>query len=248
MNDHFTRLLRLRWEDELEPSSAAPAPARSLARALASKTTPRGTPRFLGQVTSAGAIPQSTNCVYLVNPVQCSGPEQEGSTAPLSVDFTRNIPVVVLGSTPPQKGDLLLAFAVGGRWVAESSVHSPVLPCSPCAIPKKNLTVSWVNTLLGNGSATLLYKPPGMWNTGCINQLIFALACNGGLIEFVLAYFLSGECPSGQSQACQSPGAPPFGLTLADYTCEPFMLHYQIVGADCPLVSATGYTSFTVTE
>jgi hypothetical protein len=26
------------------------------------------------------------------------------------------------------------------------------------------------------------------------------------------------------------------------------MLHYQIVGAECPLISGSGYTSFAVTE
>jgi hypothetical protein len=102
--------------------------------------------------------------------------------------------------------------------------------------------------MLGNGSAALVYIPPGVWSTGCINQLIFALDCLGGAIQFSVTYFLSGTCPSGQSQSCQSPGYAPFGLTLVDYTCNPFMLHYRIVGAECPLVSASGYTSFVVTE
>ena len=248
MNDEFTRLLRLRWDDHREPSSVIPAPAKSLAQALAVKTAARGTPRFLGQVTTAGTIPQGTNRVYLVNPAQCGGVEGEGASATLSVDVRRTIPVVVVGSTPPQKGDLLLAFSVGGRWVAESSVRPPGLPCWPCSIPRKTLTVSWTNSMLGNGSAPLVYRPPGLWSTGCINQVIFALDCLGGVTQFAVSFFVSGSCPGGQSQSCQSPGYEPFGLTLVDYTCEPFMLHYQIVGAECPLLSGSGYTSFVVTE
>jgi hypothetical protein len=248
MTNEITRLLRLRWDDHREPTSAAPAPGRSLARALAVKSAPRGTPRFLGQVTTAGTIPQGTNCVYLVNPVQCDSVEGEGASPSLSVDATRSIPVVVVGSTPPQKGNLLVAFAVGGRWVAESSVRPPSLLCSPCSIPRKTLTVSWTNSMLGNRSVPLVYRPPGMWSTGCINQLILALDCLGGVIQFTVTYFLSGTCPSGQYQTCQSPGHAPFGLTLVDYTCEPFMLHYQVTSADCPLVRGSGYSSFVVTE
>jgi len=137
-----TRLLRLRSRD---PRAIA---ALGLSTALA----PRGTPRFLGQVVGGAGMPTGTDRVYLLNPVRLDGLDAEGATASLAVDGARTIPVVVIGGTPPQAGDLLVALAVGGRWVAESRAGSspPVLYCSPCNIPKKNLTLSWTNLMIGD--------------------------------------------------------------------------------------------------
>ena len=71
-------------------------------------------------------MPSATDRVFLS--IRSAGwKEDEGATASLAVDGTRTIPVVVIGETAPQAGDLLLALAVGGRWVAESRAGS-----SPC--------------------------------------------------------------------------------------------------------------------
>jgi hypothetical protein len=152
----------------------------------------------LGQVVNNGAMPTTTEKVFLVNPVRLDGSESEGSTASVLVDPTRTIPVVLVGHTPPVAGDLILAHASGGRWVAERGAPAASLSCSPCPIPKRNLTVSWSNYVLGSGSAPLVYSPPGQWNSGCVNQLLFSLSCSGSLILFTATYFLSGSCPGGQ--------------------------------------------------
>ena len=133
--------------------------------------------------------------------------------------------MVVIGGTPPQAGDLLVALAVGGRWVAESraGASSPVLSCSPCNIPKKNLTLSWTNSLIGAGSTPLVYVPPGQWNSACTNQLLFSLACPGSWITLSVTYFLSGYCPTGQSQSCVSPGYDPFTLSLDSIHVQPVL-------------------------
>ncbi len=235
-----TRLLRLRSRD---PRATA---ALSLAIALA----PRGTPRFLGQVVGGAAMPSGTDRVYLMNPVRLDGGDDEGETASLAGDVSRTIPVVVIGGTPPQGGDLLVALAVGGRWVAESraGASSPVLSCSPCNIPKKSLTLSWTNSLIGAGSTPLVYVPPGQWNSACTNQLLFSLACPGSSITLSVTYFLSGYCPTGQSQRCVSPGYDPFTLSLDSTTCSPFFLHYTVTSTGCPVLWSSGYTSLSITE
>lgn len=89
-----------------------------------------------------------------------------------------------------------------------------------------------------------------MWSTGtsCKNQLIYTMACLGGVIRFAVTYFVSGACPTGQSQTCSSPGSAPFGLTLVDYTCDPFHFHYRIVEPGCPLMSNIGYVHFYIDE
>ena len=235
---HPTRLLRLRSNDPLEGAAPPRAPR-----------PPRGTPRFLGQVVAGAKMPSGTDQVYLMSPVRLDGADAEGATATHSTDGTRIIPVVVIGDTPPQAGDLLVALAVGGRWVAESrSGSSPELSCSPCGIPKKNLTLSWTNVLFGPGSTPLVYTPPGQWISACTNQLLFALACPGSSITLTATYFLSGFCPTGQGQSCVSPGVDPFSLSLAGSSCSPFFLHYTVTGPGCPVLWSSGYTSLAISE
>ena len=65
------------------------------------------------------------------------------------------------------------------------------LPCWPCSLPKRDLTVSWTNVLNGNGSVRFVYQPPGVWSTGCTNGVLFTLTCGGGLKGS------AAVCPSG---------------------------------------------------
>lgn len=121
--------------------------------------------------------------------------------------------------------------------------------CSPCPIPANNLTLNYVNALIGNGSAPLVYSA-GSWATGCLlsNSIQFALACVGGLIQLVATYYLSGVCPSGQAQSCISPGSNPFTFTLSSYQCSPFQLVYAVTSLNCPVLWSNGYTQFTITN
>jgi hypothetical protein len=216
---------------------------------VTARVTSRGTPRFLGQVTSRGSIPNQTERIFLFSPVRLSGSEIEGAVATMEVDQSRTIPVVVIGGAPPRIGDLLVAVAAGGRWVAEAGGSgTSSLTCSPCAIPKRSLTLSWSNGLIGPGSTQLVFTPPGQWNSACTNQLLYALSCYGSLINLTVTYFLSGSCPTGQSQQCVSPGSDPFALYLDSYTCNPFYLHYTVTGAGCPVLWSNGYSSFAITE
>ena len=60
--------------------------------------------------------------------------------------------------------------------------NCPVLTgCAGCQIPAQNLTLSWVNPVIGNGSTPLIYSAAGAgsWVASCVNQLIFSLICTG---------------------------------------------------------------------
>jgi hypothetical protein len=232
------RVIRLREE--------APSPAANPAAAAARDS--RGVPRLVGRVVNQGAMPSSTEHVFLVSPALLDGAEAEGAAVSISADVARTVPVVIIGSRVPAVGDALVALAIGGRWVAESGPGQVPFACWPCNIPRKSLTVSWVNAMLGNGSATLNYTPPGQWNTGCTHGLVYSLSCPGSILQFSVTYFLSGNCPSGQQQACSSSGAPPFALRLTDYSCSPLYLKYVISGSGCPVLGSSGYSSFVVTE
>ena len=61
-------------------------------------------------------MPSSPDHFFLAHPVELDG-RGRGSTAPI-VDSSQTIVVDVLGSSP-STGDILSAFMIGGRWVAE---------------------------------------------------------------------------------------------------------------------------------
>ncbi len=209
------------------------------------------TSRRLVQVYNGGAMPNSAGLVYLTHPAELDGLEAEGGSAFPNVDTTTTIPVVVL-SRAAQAGDFLTAYAVGGRWVAERTGSSSQTgyPCGQCLIPLTNLTVSWANPILGNGTATLVYSgtPTTQWISSCTNQLLFELLCTQGVVEFRVYYFLSGSCPNGQSQYCSTIRSIPYKLTQTSLTCSPFLLNCTITSASCPNLAAFGYTGFTVSK
>ena len=125
-------------------------------------------------------MPGGTDQVYLINPVRLDGAGDRRRGGVSRRTRRGSSPSWSSATTPPQAGDLLVALAVGGRWVAESGASSsPSLRCSPCGIPRKDLTLSWTNVLFGPGSTPLVYTPPGQWNSACTNQLLFSLACPG---------------------------------------------------------------------
>jgi hypothetical protein len=126
---------------------------------------------------------------------------------------------------------------------------TPTFPCSPCAIPEENLTLSYVNILEGNGSITLDYTAsPLSWTSACLYGFQFDLLCSGGDIEFRAIYWLTGSCPGpGTTQYCSNLRASPLTLTLASYTCSPFSLTFTVTSGGCEAVASAGFTSFTIT-
>lgn len=193
-------------------------------------------------------MPDRTGTVFLVHPVRTDGPEAEGATASLEEDVTRAIPVVVIGGTPPRVGDLLVALAVGGRWVAEAGGPPPSEGCSPCPIPSRDLTVSWIGGPDDGGSTPLVYRAPNQWSSACANQLLYSLSCPGGSVQFTATYFLSGGCPGGQAYSCSSRGDAPPALLLDSYSCRPFFLRYTVSESGCPALAENGITAFAISE
>jgi hypothetical protein len=238
------------WHDREARSlrSRHDALVRRLDRAIAAPL--HATARRLVQIYDGGSMPTSPDSFYLSHPVELNGAEVEGGTGSPVVDTAQTIPIVVLGHAP-SAGDILTAYAVGGRWVAERGGPSggATLPCSPCMIPEHNLTISWINSLISNGSATLTYTDtPTLWTSGCSHGLQYKLLCTGGQVELRVIYWTSGACPSpGQTQYCSNLRAMPFGLTLSSYSCSPFSMTFLTTSAGCPAITSSGYTQFTIT-
>jgi hypothetical protein len=126
-----------------------------------------------------------------------------------------------------------------------------VLTCSPCNIPLANLTLSWVNGIIGNGSVALTYNgllgSAAGWASACSNGLLFKLLCTGGNIELRVIYFTSGSCPTGTQQYCSNQRGVPEELTLVSFTCSPFSLTFSCQSSLCPAITSSGYTQFVAT-
>jgi hypothetical protein len=205
--------------------------------------------RRLVQVYNGGAMPSSPDHVYLTHPVELDGVELEGGTASTTVETSTTIPVVVLWNAP-NAGDILTAYAVGGRWVTERGGGSGATgyPCGSCLIPAHDLTVSWTNSILGDGSTTLAYSS-GTWTSGCSNELIYQLLCTSNQVDFRVIYFISGPCPTGTRQYCSTLRPTPFRLTQTGPACGANFLLTCTVGATaCPILSANGFSNFTVSD
>ena len=120
---------------------------------------------------------------------------------------------------------------------------------TPCAIPKADLTLTWASALIGNGSCTLVWNGTS-WQSGCnaATGMQFGLTCVSNQITLTITYYLSGSCPTGQSQTCVYPGTAPFAITLSSYTCNPLSLSFTVDGTNCPAVfSGSGITAITIT-
>lgn len=197
-------------------------------------------------IVDEGSIPTTVDRYTLLTPVTLDGGWTPGSTAIVVVDSSRTVPVVWLGPKPPKAGDLAVAHAVGGRWVADRSGDSSTVTCGVgCEIPKVDLTLTLTNTLLGTHSVPLAFDGVDSWATACVNQSIFQLACVGGTMTFYSTNFVGGPCPTGSPITCVSSGPSPLGLTVLTLSCSPLLLEYGTT--NCPSLTGQGYTKLTVT-
>ena len=219
----------------------------------ASQGTSSSSARLLVQVFNGGSMPSAVPRVYFTHPVLATGTVSEGAAGTLTADTATTVPVIVLNKVP-SVGDYPVAYSAGGRWVSEEtgSGGGPVYEtCSPCSIPETNLTISWVNLIGGNGSATMTYSstPSKTWVTGCCDGgLYFELLCNSGNIELRAYFFTSGSCPTGTTEYCSNLEASPLELTLTAHTCgSGFSLTFSCTSAGCPTLYGDGNTQFTVT-
>ncbi len=152
-------------------------------------------------------------------------------------------------------------FSLGGIGAPCCCGGTPVdCTCSPCHLPKSNLTISWVNGALGNGSATLVYAGNCiMWSCCALpggGAVLFNLVCTGGNIIFTAnLYNSSTSCTGTIRQTCASDGGAGALFHLTSFTCSPFTLTYTDPGighpfswdTNCPGFSDEFYTQFQIT-
>jgi hypothetical protein len=209
---------------------------------------PDGSARMLVRVYDGGSMPSAAERVYFTHPVLVTGAETEGAAGTLTVDTETTVPVVVLRGVPAV-GDYLTAYSASNRWISElGGSGTSVTTCEPCNIPNEDLTVSWTNVILGDGSATLHYTSgPSLWKSDCVDGgVIFQLQCTGTSIEFRGIFFIEGECPTGTASYCSNVRIAPLKLTLVSTTCTPFSATFSVDGTNCPTLFGDGNTTFVI--
>lgn len=123
--------------------------------------------------------------------------------------------------------------------------------CSPCNLPKTNLTFSWINMSLGNGSIVMTYSPVcAAWDTGCMDfggttglGSRFVLSCTSSHLTY--RSWFSVPCTGAEVDCTPSLG----GLILTSHTCSPLALNYTNTNGQfaCQQLFNNGFTAFTIT-
>jgi hypothetical protein len=114
---------------------------------------------------------------------------------------------------------------------------------TPCPLPRKNLTVSWVNTA-GNGSGSLVWSGQTQdWTLACTGGLTIRLwIASSNSVGFTATIWDGPGC-SGEPHPFNNPAA--IGLTA--YTCDPLYFAFKVLFTSS-LLYTSGYRSFVVTE
>lgn len=94
---------------------------------------PATTQRILLRIYDGGAIPATVPKVFFGHPANMNADATEGASYTTGDDTTTSIPVVVIGPRIPVAGDLIVAHAIGGRWVAGES-GSPSMGDPVCVL------------------------------------------------------------------------------------------------------------------
>lgn len=114
---------------------------------------------------------------------------------------------------------------------------------TPCPLPCKNLTLSWVNTG-GNGSGSLVWSDQtNDWKLACTNGVTVRLFITGANSIGFSATAWDGPGCSGTPH----PFSYPSSIGLTAYTCAPLDLAFKVLYASS-LLYTRGYRSFVVTE
>ncbi len=97
---------------ERERQKALSSALDRVAPFVASDTT-----ALLVTTTTVAAYPTTAAAFYASNPTEIDGSEVEGASAAYTADATQVVYVLNVGTQVPPAGTVVVAHAVGGRWV-----------------------------------------------------------------------------------------------------------------------------------
>jgi hypothetical protein len=121
--------------------------------------------------------------------------------------------------------------------------------CGTCDIPQTDLTFTWVNSISGAGSATMVYNAFLIqWKTACITDQLFfnaLLDCATGSPRLTVTSYANASCtitPDG----CDTISGSPHRIDQTGLTCGSSFLLTATCGANCTTFAVNGYTDFSV--
>ena len=123
--------------------------------------------------------------------------------------------------------------------------------CQPCFVPDVDLTLSWINGTLGNGSCTLIYdSSTETWNSGCVaNNMKYRYVCySTGFCTDLIVTSHDATCPASPHNSC-SVCFPINGFQLQyqdGYTCVPYHVEYPCILTGCTHLTNMGFTKFII--
>jgi len=164
-------------------------------------------PRELVVVFDGGEIPTAANKVFWTHPVEVDCNDTEGATPTFTPDTDQTIPVVVVRS-PAVAGDMLVAHAIGGRWVAEKGggklTPFCVLGCYPLYVRIPDATITLTDS---HGSTVGTCTTDA---TGCCK-------INVAKGTYTLTVSVGGQVVNIPGSIFITPGA---GVTITPYICS----------------------------
>jgi hypothetical protein len=198
-----------------------------------------GTPRFLAQVYNGGNYPTSVPRVFLTNPVTIDAGDAEAATPSYTADTSQSIPVVVLNQLPAP-GDILPAFADGGRWVAEKTGSSSTCNVTICVRQTCfcNEVSSATVTIKTGGGATVATGTTG--TNGCVTLNIGSA---GTYTVITSALGFTDHTFTNQTLACGNT----YTYGIGTGTEPPFAGTTLTLSWNCPLVACAPTGSVTLT-
>lgn len=189
-----------------------------------------------GSISAASGVTLGSGSVKLCDQSGTVYPEDETVTVYNAGD-----------SISASGGDKIVPLEwTAGEW-STCVCGTTTFPCFPCDLPEQDLTLDYTNVIIGNGSTTLYYIP-NTWTSQCDNGLIYRAGCTGGVLGFQITYFISGTCPTGQTQVCFTGGGNGSRLIRSTTTCSPLSVLYTTGSGDCTFLYNSGYRSFTIHE
>ena len=122
--------------------------------------------------------------------------------------------------------------------------------CGTCTIPQANLTLSYSNLIIGDGTTPLVYASgarPASGIRAARTNCTVSTDLHGRASRVPGVLLLPAPAPPARASIVPTSDRPPNGLTQTGLTCgSAFLLACTVNSSSCPNIATYGYTGFAV--
>lgn len=193
-------------------------------------------------------VPTDFVCDFGVTSLACS---------PLSIVF--NVGTINIGSPCDRlvTNCVVSNQIISGTLTFSSTETVPVctVPCGACDLPFEDLTLSYVNTIAGNGTVTLVPGGGTTWTSACVkigstSWYQFTWSCISGTMVLSVSKYSTSGCLT-PSNTCASNSSSSTKLITVSTSCSPLDYEYSVgpypALPSCGYLSVDGFTTFEIT-